>query len=81
MCGAALQTRESPLFGAVYEVRAEGVPFHIANDLQVVLVRLNRKRLETILVKVTFAQRVVVQLPPNGMGQSDAMHEARQFAV
>jgi hypothetical protein len=81
---AAQPTRQAapgPVFGAANQVGAEGIPLGVAGHRVVMLVRLDRKRLEPALIDMPRACRMAMRVPALRVGQSQPADKPRQLAV
>ena len=84
-CTIAVRTmpkgRPSPRIGLFYHVRAQGVPLHVPQDGQKVVVFLNRERLEAALVQRAGSRRPMRRVPALRMRYREPTHELRQVAI
>jgi hypothetical protein len=55
------QASPTPILGLCNEAGPQRIPFHIATDGEEMVIRLDRERLETTLVEVAGAGRVMMK--------------------
>ncbi len=75
------QAPPSPLFGAVHEVCAQGISFHVTADGQEVGIGPDGEGLKTSLVEVACPDGPVVNVPTHGVGVRQPSHERGQLPI
>ena len=75
------ETRPAPLCGALHQIRSQGVPLHVPQDRQQMLVLFDRKRLETPLIERTGPRRAMRRVPPLRVRHREPTHELRKLAI
>lgn len=70
-----------PSLGAGGQPGSHRIPLDISENIQQMIIRLNREALETILIQVPVPDGSVSMLPTLGVGQGQPAHKLRKLPI